>query len=96
MSKRTPTSDYAPEITAQLTAFWSGVTRLEHKYQAHFAETPSRRRGLDERVPSTLAENLVLQCRVPPVRLSLHPQLPDEIVHDTRALFQQTFGELAR
>ncbi|OUJ64501.1 hypothetical protein, partial [Hymenobacter crusticola] len=59
----------------------------------YFQSTPSRRSDWQAPQPSTLAENLVLQCQIAPVRLSLHPSLPEEIAQDTRALFQQLFGE---
>ncbi|OUJ70280.1 hypothetical protein [Hymenobacter crusticola] len=92
MRKRLSPPPYSPEIATQLTAFWQGVATLELKYDTYFTSTPSRRSQWQEPQPSTLTENLVLQCTKAPVRLSLHPHLPEEIAQETRALFQQLFG----
>jgi hypothetical protein len=92
MRHRLSLPPYPAEVAAQLTAFWQGVSTLEHKHHRYFALTPSRRSHWREPQPSTLAENLVMQCTKTPVRLSLHPSLPEEIAQDTRALFQQLFG----
>ncbi|WP_324678254.1 hypothetical protein [Hymenobacter sp. GOD-10R] len=92
MRKRSSPPHYSLDVTAQLTAFWAGVATLEHKHHGYFASTPSRRSAWHEPQPSTLAENLVLQCQQQLMRLSLHPHLPEEIARDTRALFEQTFG----
>ena len=93
MPKRIMNSGGSPAVGAQLTAFWAGISTLEQKHRVYFATTPSRRSTWREPQPSTLAENLVLQCQQQPVRLSLHPHLPEEIAKDTRVLFQQLFGE---
>jgi hypothetical protein len=92
MCKRLSPLPYPADVAAQLTAFWQGVSTLEHKHESYFTRTPSRRSHWSEPQPSTLTENLVLQCTKTPVRLSLHPSLPEEIARDTRALFQQLFG----
>jgi hypothetical protein len=89
MRKYTSDSLYSPSVSA----FWEGIAQLEQKHHAYFVATPSRRSKWSEPQPSTLAENLVLQCQHLPVRLSLHPELPEYIAHDTRALFQQLFGQ---
>jgi len=92
MRKRHSPSFYPAVSTTQLTAFWQGIATLEQKHHAYFTSTPSRRSHWQEPQPSTLTENLVLQCTKTPVRLSLHPQLPEEIAQETRALFQQLFA----
>ncbi|OUJ67739.1 hypothetical protein [Hymenobacter crusticola] len=93
MRHRLSPPPYPADVAAQLTAFWHGVAALEVKYDMYFTSTLSRRSSWSEPQPSTLAENLVLQCTKTPVRLSLHPHLPEEIARDTRALFQQLFGQ---
>jgi len=92
MRKRSCPSPYPTALAAQLTAFWQGIATLEQKHQAYFTNTPSRRSSWHKPQPSTLTENLVLQCTKTPVRLSLHPELPEEIAQETRALFEQLFG----
>ncbi|WP_324680079.1 hypothetical protein [Hymenobacter sp. GOD-10R] len=92
MRKRTSFPVCSATLATQRTAFWQGVAQLEHKYEAYFQSTPSRRSVWPAHQPSTLAENLVLQCQIAPVRLSLHPSLPKEIVEDRQTSFQQIFG----
>jgi len=92
MRKRLPPPVYPAVLAAQLTAFWQGMATLEQKYKLYFTSTPSRRGPWQAPQPSTLTENLVLQCTKGPVRLSLHPLLPEEIAQETRALFEQLFA----
>jgi len=92
MRKRLSLSPYPAALASQLTAFWHGIAMLEQKYHAYFTSTPSRRSSWQAPQPSTLTENLVLQCTKGPVRLSLHPLLPEEIAQETRALFEQLFA----
>lgn len=79
-------------LAARLAAFWRGVALLEQQHQDYFTTTPSRRSRWTEPQPSTLPENLVVQTRPLPVRLSVHPDLPAEIAQETRRLFEQIFG----
>jgi len=95
MPKRTFLLSHQEPLRTQLSAFWQGVAHLEQKHRAYFSSTPSRRSEWNEPQPSTLAENLMLQCQVALVRLSLHPSLSEEIALDTRALFQQLLWRLA-
>ncbi|WP_188813108.1 hypothetical protein [Hymenobacter cavernae] len=87
MRKRTIEAEYGPELAAKLNAFQEGLKSVQQKHQLHFDETPAR----PSRTASTLAEYVIVHYNPPRMSLVFHPQLPDDIAQDTRALFHQFF-----